>query len=603
MTPSDFDDSASELFSGEEALNETSIPVRMPEHDSSTCLAWESFDQSQGGRHYFIKQLRPELQDNKSLSDSFVKEFHLGQKISSEYFPNYISLDETDDSLSLTMDFIDGETLEERLRRTPAYFRNKYNLLRFIFQMLEALSVLHKKGVLHLDLKPANLMLTHRTDNLRIIDLGYGYSSEWSSTMGMSQGFASPEQLRGDMDAVCMASDIYSFGRIVQYIARKSGSRLPRGLRSIIARCVKENLADRYDNVEQIMEDVDAYRNAPKRKIALYCALSACLTLAVILSAVSAYRFWYATEFTVDGIHYHVCDAEKFDVTADGLDGAVLEDSCLCVPEYVTYHGRTYSVNLISEEAFRDCHAMRSVQFPSELHEIGNNAFLGCSELRAIHIPKRLNYVYGGAFAHCPSLTSIQVEQGNAILYSIDNVLFAREGFFLIQCPASRKGRYTIPEGIQQIYNQAFDGCSSLTQIDIPDGVYRIHSNAFQDCSSLRSITLPEGLCEVSNSCFQNCSSLRSVTIQEGPTSIGYFAFEGCRSLREVHIPSTVIRIDNCAFNQCTSLEHVTNLSLVPQEISDEVFVHYGTLHVPAQSVEAYRAAPNWNRFHIVPLE
>lgn len=595
--------STSILSLKDEETTKSVSSVRLSQYDSTTCLAWEGYDADHGGRHYFRKQLRPELLNNKPLRDSFVKEFHLGRRLQSEYFPNYISLDDTAEGLFLTMDYIDGETLQDRLQNNPSFFRNRYNMQRFIFQMLEALDVLHRKGILHLDLKPSNLMLTHRTDNLRIIDLGYSCSSEWDCTMGMSQRYASPEQLQGNHQAICAASDIYSLGKIISHVAKQSGFRMPRRLRSIIAKCMKEDIAERYENIEQLMADVDAYRNAPKRKTLLYCVLSACVTLVFIILGVMAHRFWYATEFTVDGIRYHVCDAEKFDVTAYGMDGAVLQDSCLRLPEYVTYHGRTYSVNLISEDAFRDCRAIRSVQFPSELHEIAPRAFLGCSELRSIRIPKRMNYIYDGAFAHCPSLTSIEVEQGNAILYAIDNVLFAREGSRLVQCPASRKGRYAIPEGIKQIHNRAFEGCDSLTQIDIPAGVFRIHSNAFQDCRSLRSIILPEGLFEVSNSCFENCHSLRSATIQEGSTSIGYYAFEGCRSLREVHIPSTVIRIEYGAFNQCTSLEHVTNLSLVPQEISGEVFPHYGTLHVPAQSVEAYKAAPNWNRFHIVPIE
>ena len=593
---------SSELMEGFCQAADRLVPIRTPEKDSSTCIAWEAYDARQGNRHYFIKQLRPELAANQRLRDCFIKEYHLGRLINSPYFPRYVRLCDTPDELSVTMDYIDATTVEEQLTAKPHYFRSKQNFMRFAYQLLEALDDLHSRGILHLDLTPTNVLLTNRTENVRIIDLGYGCSGEWSTTMGMTKAFASPEQQGGEVDKICAASDIYSFGRLLQYIVRQGNLRLPRRLKAIIGKCVRDNIEERYDNVQQIIAEIDSYRRAPKGKILMYSVLSAAVTLLLILSSVLAYRFWYATEFSVDGFRYRVTDLERLDLAACGMTLSALQDSTLRIPDSVHYHGRTYSVNTIDEGAFEGCNSIRSIHLPQEMHEIGERAFFGCRALTSLHIPKNLNYIYAGAFAHCPSLESIEVSPGNAILYVQDSVLFARENSTLVQCPASRKGHYVIPDGTRQIYNRAFEGCHHLTQVDIPQGVYRIHSNAFADCRALRFVELPEGLAEISNSCFQDCDSLRRALIHEGPTSIGFFAFRYCRSLRSLTIPSSVIRIRDCAFEGCNQLDDVVNHSPIPQEINESVFTHYGTLHVPAESVAKYKSAPVWKNFRIVAL-
>ncbi len=578
------------------------VPVRLPKRDSTTCLAWEAFDRNQGNRHYFIKQMREEHLQDKALRDCFIKEYNLGCRISSSYLPRYISITDTDTEMSLTMDFIDGDTLEERMAQKPQFFRNAINMRRFIYQMLEAMDDIHSTGILHLDLKPQNIMLTRRTDNVRIIDLGYSRSAEWDTTTGMSQLFASPEQLAGDTDTLCAASDIYTFGRIIQHIIAQTGCRLPKAIRHIIDKCTQERTGNRYANAQQIIEDFDAYYNRKRSNVWRTIAISVAATLLLVLCCANFYRYWYAEEFTVDGFSYKVYDYHGVNgVMITDAEAEVIKDSTLSIHDNVTFHGRTYNVIAVDGKAFFGNNNIRNIEFNPWMHEIGNNAFFNCPSLKSVYFAGNVRSVGNGAFADCQTLDTFIVNKTNPWIYVQDSVLFSNEGKILRQCPATKKGRYTIPDGIMRVYNCAFQGCRQLTHITIPRSVIHLDSNAFQDCTSLKTITIPPSTPELPNSAFYGCTSLESVELPEGVKQISWYVFSGCTSLSSITIPESCINIGP-SFQGCNVLDDIYNHRPTPQDISYDTFTHYGTLHVPAQSIPAYRKHPVWRNFKIVAI-
>ena len=77
----------------------------------------------------------------------------------------------------------------------------------------------------------------------------------------------------------------------------------------------------------------------------------------------------------------------------------------------------------------------------------------------------------------------------------------------------------------------AFQNCSSLTNITIPNRVTSIGGYAFNYCSSLTNITIPNSVTSIGSSAFSGCSSLKNITIPNSVTGIGYSAFEDCSSL------------------------------------------------------------------------
>ena len=118
-------------------------------------------------------------------------------------------------------------------------------------------------------------------------------------------------------------------------------------------------------------------------------------------------------------------------------------------------------------------------------------------------------------------------------------------------------GNCTIPEGVKEIENSAFEGCTSLISINIPYSVEKIGSRAFKDCTSIKSIHIPGSVITIGIEAFCRCTSLESVKISEGVREVGGGAFIDCKSLKSVVFPFGLMKIGLAAFSNCTSLKKV----------------------------------------------
>ena len=113
------------------------------------------------------------------------------------------------------MDYIDGESLAGRLKRTGRPL-SEPEALGYIRQAAEALRYVHSKGRLHLDIKPGNIMIDRRG---RAILIDFGVSKQYdddgqnnSTLLASTPGYAPPEQRAGGLKYFTPASDIYSLG-------------------------------------------------------------------------------------------------------------------------------------------------------------------------------------------------------------------------------------------------------------------------------------------------------------------------------------------------------------------------------------------------------
>ena len=144
-----------------------------------------------------------------------------------------------------------------------------------------------------------------------------------------------------------------------------------------------------------------------------------------------------------------------------------------------------------------------------------------------------------------------------------------------------------IPSGVTSIDHYAFQNCSGLTSITIPNSVTSIGDYAFFGCSGLTSFTIPNSVTSIGDYAFYGCSGLTSVTIPNSVTSIGYQAFCNCYNIKNIY----------CYAVDCPVINSSTFASL---EIN---IYNNSTLHVPAQSVDAYKSHEIWGQFkEIVPL-
>lgn len=222
------------------------------------------------GKLHFLKRLRPEYVGDIRYQEALRKEFETGYQLEHPNLVRYISLDAD----SILMEYVDGETLSQRLATHPDYFKNRKNADRFVRQLLDAISYLHSHQVLHLDLKPDNILLTHIDDDVKLIDLGFCRSDAFVDTQGYTSGFAAPEQFAGGM--VDARTDIYAIGKILE--------RLPdhRIYNKVIARCTAIEPAERYQSIEGILSDINR-RQHYSRYVAVFVAIVAVLAVGIAL--------------------------------------------------------------------------------------------------------------------------------------------------------------------------------------------------------------------------------------------------------------------------------------------------------------------------------
>jgi serine/threonine-protein kinase len=173
-----------------------------------------------------MKVLLPDLANEPELADRFVREIKV---LASLNHPNIAGLHTAfrlENQLLMIMEFVQGMTLEEKLKAGPFPVQEAID---YASQVLSALGYAHSQGVIHRDIKPANMMLTQE-NVVKLMDFGIAKSKTdrkltmTGTTMG-SLYYMPPEQVQGmNLDA---RSDLYSFG--VSLYEMVTGSRPFKG--------------------------------------------------------------------------------------------------------------------------------------------------------------------------------------------------------------------------------------------------------------------------------------------------------------------------------------------------------------------------------------
>ncbi len=172
-----------------------------------------------------IKVLPPEVAGDPDLNQRFAREARMLAALSHPHICPVFDVGHQDATAFLVMEYLEGETLAERLARGPLPLDQT---LRCAMQIADALDKAHTAGIVHRDLKPGNIMLTPAGAKL----LDFGLAKPARPTLGATVGmlpttppvtargtllgtfqYMSPEQLEGgEADA---RSDIFAFGAVL----------------------------------------------------------------------------------------------------------------------------------------------------------------------------------------------------------------------------------------------------------------------------------------------------------------------------------------------------------------------------------------------------
>jgi eukaryotic-like serine/threonine-protein kinase len=163
-------------------------------------------------RNEAMKVLLPNLAEAPELADRFIREIKLLASLNHPHIAGLHTALRMENQLLMMMEFVEGRTLEERLREGPLTL---WEAVDYMSQVLSALSYAHERGVVHRDIKPANMMVTPQ-GQIKLMDFGIAKAmadrklTMTGTTLG-SLFYMSPEQVKGvaTLDA---RSDLYSVG-------------------------------------------------------------------------------------------------------------------------------------------------------------------------------------------------------------------------------------------------------------------------------------------------------------------------------------------------------------------------------------------------------
>ena len=283
----------------------------------------------------------------------------------------------------------------------------------------------------------------------------------------------------------------------------------------------------------------------------------------------------------------------SFEIKNDVLVKYTGNDTVVTIPDGVTR---------IEKCAFQNCRAIKQINIPNSVTQIGggmfNGAFGNCTALAQINIPDSVTKLGGYAFEGCVSLKEINIPDG---VKSIGSAAFKGcASLMQLHIPDSVKWigdvafagcksltHINIPDGVTEIRWGTFSGCESLTSIHIPDSVKTISERAFRGCKGLCDekgfviikgvlydylgsdiyIQIPDGVVKIDEYAFFNSTVFKQISISNSVKTISARAFEGCTALEDISVSGSLQKVSSVAFDKCTSLRSITAF-----ETSIEVF-------------------------------
>ena len=231
-----------------------------------------------------VKVLRPEFVDDKDFLAKFKREAEAVANITHPNIVNVYDVGQERKVHYIVMEYVDGQNLKEIIKNEGVL--DEYTALDITKQIAQALSAAHKKGVIHRDIKPHNILISNEDRQVKVADFGIAkaVSNSTITNIGSIIGsvhYFSPEQAKGQ--PVANNADLYSLGIVLyemligrvpfrgdspisialQHIneeiefTQEEKTKIPHSIRTLISKMTEKSPEDRYQSAEEVIEDID----------------------------------------------------------------------------------------------------------------------------------------------------------------------------------------------------------------------------------------------------------------------------------------------------------------------------------------------------------
>ena len=269
-------------------------------------------------------------------------------------------------------------------------------------------------------------------------------------------------------------------------------------------------------------------------------------------------------------------------------------------------------VTKIEDWAFYDCNKLTVMTIPSSVATIGEYALNFCTGLTELFVHATTPPTVGtNAFMNVNLAIPVYVPAASLETYKKAN---GWKDFTNLQ-PISTE--FTVDNLKYKVTDNTADKVELTGYVTEPTGkldipatvtygsktysVTSIVEQAFSGCSEITEVTIPASVTSVGISVFYGCSSLTQATIGDGLTVISQSMFTNCKALEKLVIGKGVTKINNYAFTSCFNLKEITVLASNPPSVSsDKVFKYVSRdipVYVPLEALSAYKAASVWKEF------
>ncbi|MFM9962206.1 MAG: serine/threonine-protein kinase [Planctomycetaceae bacterium] len=243
-------------------------------------VVFKAFD-SELNRPVAVKLLSPYLAGSGAARRRFAREARAAAAVVHEHVVAIHNVETDGDVPFLVMPYVPGESLQSRLDREGAL--DVCEILRIGMQTASGLAAAHAQGLVHRDVKPANVLLEKGVERSLLTDFGLARASDDASLtrtghhLGTPQ-YMSPEQARGD--AVDARSDLFSLGSVMYAMCtgrppfcaessygvlrritdseprpiREINPNIPDWLYRLIQKLLAKSLADRFQSADEVAE-------------------------------------------------------------------------------------------------------------------------------------------------------------------------------------------------------------------------------------------------------------------------------------------------------------------------------------------------------------